>query len=363
MTDYLIFAALLLVGAIVVMTSLFLAYRRGIAIRLGFAIVFCIVVCCLLSFLLGKEGITLVTGPGALATALVIIVPILVWLFKRIITPIKISADTLASNSEMLNSGAREISQRTSEQASSVEEVSSSMEEIAANVRQNADNALQTEKIAVKAAEDARESGHAVLETVKAMQEIARNIVIIQDIANQTRMLSLNATIEAARAQEYGKAFSVVAFEVRKLSEVTRTAATEINALVDSSVVIAEKAGEMLTALVPDIAKTAELVQEISAASNEQSSGAQQINTAIQQLDQVIQQNASTAEEMATVAQQLSTQAKRLRNFIEHFKFEDLSSRPEQQSPVFTPQRHSPAQVLKINPKDDDHQDGEFERY
>jgi len=120
-------------------------------------------------------------------------------------------------------------------------------------------------------------------------------------------MLSLNATIEAAKTQEYGKGFAVVASEVRSLAERSRTAATEINALAGSSVATAEKAGEMLAKLVPDIQKTAELVQEISAASGEQSSGAEQINKAIQQLDQVVQQNASVSEELASQAEQLQS--------------------------------------------------------
>jgi methyl-accepting chemotaxis protein len=169
------------------------------------------------------------------------------------------------------------------------------MEEMAANIRQNADNALQTEKIALQSAQYAKESSKVVAETVLAMQQIAKKISVIQEISVQTRMLSLNATIEAARAQEHGKGFSVVASEVRGLAERTQTAAIEINELATYSVDISGKAGAMLEELVPNIQKTAELVQEISAASNEQSSGAEQINRAIQQLDQVIQQNASVS--------------------------------------------------------------------
>jgi methyl-accepting chemotaxis protein len=194
------------------------------------------------------------------------------------------------------------------------------MEQMAANIRQNADNALETEKIAVKAAEDAQKSGRAVAEAVSAMQEIAKKIAIVEDIARQTRMLSLNATIEAAKAQQHGKGFAVVASEVRSLAERSQTAATEISALADSSVTIAEKAGEMLAKLVPDIQKTAELIQEISAASGEQNSGATQINKAILQLDQVIQQNSAPSEEMAAMAEELASQAEQLLNTMAFFK-------------------------------------------
>jgi len=219
---------------------------------------------------------------------------------REITTTVKVGAMNVAS-------GSQEMAQGNAEQASAAEEASSSMEEMAANIRQNADNALQTEQIAVKAAKDAREGGQAVTETVAAMKEITQRITIIEEIARQTHMLSLNATIEAAKAQEYGKGFAVVASEVRALAERSRTAATDINALASESVTVAEKAGELLTKLVPDIQKTAELVQEISAASKEQDTGAGQINSAIQQLDQVVQQNASVSEELASQAEQLQS--------------------------------------------------------
>jgi methyl-accepting chemotaxis protein len=234
-------------------------------------------------------------------------------------------ANNVATGSQALSSSSEEMSQGTTEQASSIEEVSSSIEQMAANIRQNADNAIQTEKIAVKAAEGAREGGKAVAQTVTSMQTIAKKISIVEEIARQTHMLSLNATIEAAKAQESGKGFAVVASEVRSLAERSRTAAEEINELASSSVAIAEAAGTMLTRLVPDIQKTAELVQEISAASNEQSSGTEQINKAIQQLDQVIQQNASVSEEMAATAEELAAQAEHLRDTTAFFKVQEAA--------------------------------------
>jgi methyl-accepting chemotaxis protein len=239
---------------------------------------------------------------------------------QTIVTEVKYSADNVASGSQELSASSEQMSQGATEQASSVEEVSSSMEQMVSNIRQNADNAQQTEKIALKSATDAKESGKSVSETVSAMKEIAGKISIIEEIARQTNLLALNAAIEAARAGEHGKGFAVVASEVRKLAERSQAAAGEISKLSSSSVEVAEKAGEMLSKLVPDIQKTAELVQEISGASNEQNAGSDQINRAIQQLDQVIQQNAGASEEMASTSEELSSQAEQLQSVIAFFK-------------------------------------------
>ncbi|MEW5801800.1 MAG: methyl-accepting chemotaxis protein [bacterium] len=232
-------------------------------------------------------------------------------------------AEQVASASQEISSSAEQMSQGTTEQSSAAEEVSSSMEQMVSNIRQNADNAQQTEKIALKSATDAKQSGQAVSETVSAMKNIAGKISIIEEIARQTNLLALNAAIEAARAGEYGKGFAVVASEVRKLAERSQVAAGEISKLSASSVEVAEKAGEMLIRLVPDIQKTAELVQEISSASNEQNSGAEQINRAVQQLDQVIQQNAGASEEMAATAEEMASQAEQLQRTIEFFKIDN----------------------------------------
>jgi methyl-accepting chemotaxis protein len=233
---------------------------------------------------------------------------------------IREAAGQVASGSQEMSATAEQISQGATEQAASAEEASSSMEEMASTIKQNSDNAQQTEKIALKSAEDAIGSGRAVTETVAAMREIAGKISIIEEIARQTNLLALNAAIEAARAGEHGKGFAVVASEVRKLAERSQTAAGEISKLSASSVQVAEKAGELLGKLVPDIKKTAELVQEITAASGEQNTGAEQVNKAIQQLDQVIQQNAGAAEEMSSMAEELSSQAEQLQSSISFFK-------------------------------------------
>ncbi len=249
---------------------------------------------------------------------------------KEVVVDVKSAAENVASGSQQMSSSSEQMSQGATEQAANAEEASSSMEQMSANIRQNSDNAQQTDKIAVKAAKDAKEGGEAVTQAVGAMKEIAGKISIIEEIARQTNLLALNAAIEAARAGEHGKGFAVVAAEVRKLAERSQTAAAEISQLSSSSTDVAEKAGEMLNKLVPDIQKTAELVQEINAASNEQNSGAEQINKAIQQLDQVIQQNAGASEEMSSTAEELASQAEQLQDTIAFFKVEDSGSTTRQ---------------------------------
>ena len=242
----------------------------------------------------------------------------------EVVENVKNTAENVTKGSKELSSNSDQISQGANKQAASAEEASSSMEQMTSNIKQNAENALQTEKIALQSAENAKVGGKAVAETVSAMKEIAGKISIIEEIARQTNLLALNAAIEAARAGEHGKGFAVVASEVRKLAERSQTAAAEINKLSAASVEVAENAGEMLTKLVPDITKTSELVQEITAASNEQNSGAEQINKAIQQLDQVIQQNASASEELSSTAAGLTSQAEQLMSVIGFFRTGDM---------------------------------------
>ena len=242
---------------------------------------------------------------------------------RDVVANVRSAAENVSAGSEEMTSTAQTLSTGSSEQAASVEEVSASMEESTASIQQNTENARQTEKISTKAATDAAEAGQSVAQTVKAMKEIAQKISIIEEIARQTDLLALNAAIEAARAGEHGKGFAVVASEVRKLAERSSTAAGEISKLSASSVEIAEAAGEMLNKLVPDIRKTADLVKDITTASEEQNSGAGQINKAIQELDKVIQQNASASEEMASSSEELASQAEQLQSAIEFFKVND----------------------------------------
>jgi len=239
---------------------------------------------------------------------------------KNTVLNVQSAADNVDSSSQEISGLSESLAQGSNEQASSVQEASSSMEQMAVNIRQNADNAQETEKIALKSAGDAKESGKAVMEAVSAMKQIAEKIGIIEEIARQTNLLALNAAIEAARAGEHGKGFAVVAAEVRKLAERSQAAAGEITGLSGSSVEVAERAGKMLAELVPDIQKTAELVTEISAASNEQNAGAEQINKAIQLLDHISQQNSSAATEMSSTSESMARQADILMNAVAFFR-------------------------------------------
>jgi methyl-accepting chemotaxis protein len=239
---------------------------------------------------------------------------------SNIIIEFRKAADSIASASIEISTGSQQMSQGATEQASSSEEVSSSMEEMVSNIEQNTDNAQQTERIALAASDGIRLGNNSVEISVSAMKDIAAKIKIINDIAFQTNILALNAAVEAARAGEHGKGFAVVAAEVRKLAERSKVAADEIDELSRNGVEVSERAGKQLASLVPEIEKTTKLVQEITAASIEQNSGAGQINNAIQQLNQVTQQNAAASEEMATNAEELSQQAEQLKEIIAFFK-------------------------------------------
>jgi len=301
----------------------------------------------------------------------------------EVVDKLRMASDQVTSGSQQVNGVAQSMTTGANEQATAAEEASSSMEEMASNIRQNADNAQETEKIAVKAAQDAQAGGTAVQETVKAMSQIAEKISIIEEISRQTNLLALNAAIEAARAGEHGRGFAVVAAEVRKLAERSQTAAAEISDLSSSSVEIAEKAGGMLNQLVPDIRKTAELVQEITAASSEQNTGATQINRAIQQLDTVTQQNASSAEELSSTAEELAAQSDQLLEIMGFFRstrgngggnyYQQVAlARPEvSRKPQSLPAASNlPASApdvdtvrLDLSGADADPEDSEFERY
>jgi len=240
----------------------------------------------------------------------------------QIITEVRSAADNLSSASEEVSATAQSLSQASSEQAASVEETSASIEQMSASIGQNTENAKVTDGMASKAAKEATEGGEAVKETVSAMKSIAGKIGIIDDIAYQTNLLALNAAIEAARAGEHGKGFAVVAAEVRKLAERSQVAAQEIGELASGSVGMAERAGKLLDEMVPSINKTSDLVQEITAASEEQSAGVGQINTAMSQLNQITQQNASSSEELAATAEEMSSQAEQLQQAMSFFQLE-----------------------------------------
>jgi methyl-accepting chemotaxis protein len=305
----------------------------------------------------------------------------------RTVSEIRVIAGEVSAASQSISTASVQVSKGASNQAAAAEEASSSMEEMVSNIKQNADNAQQTDKIANKSAKDAQESGKSVLEAVSAMKEIADKISIIEEIARQTNLLALNAAIEAARAGEHGKGFAVVAAEVRKLAERSQKAAGEINQLSTSTLRVSEKSGEMLDKLVPDIQRTAELVQEISAASKEQDTGAEQINKALQQLEQVIQQNASAAEEMAATTEELTGQSDQLVSALSFFRTGDQDREPARTNGGSRASRPAPAAQRAVKPNNGqavsmgarpaakaggvslrlkdkhDELDGEFERY
>ncbi len=288
---------------------------------------------------------------GQLATSLKDMVSNL----NRILLDINSASSQVASGAQQISSTSQEISSGATEQASSTEEVSSAMEQLAANIQQNTESSQSADEIAKKITKEATEGGEAVNETVSAMKSIAERISIIEDIARNTNMLALNAAIEAARAGDAGKGFAVVASEVRKLAENSGNAAAEITEIASSSVKAAEKAGNLINELVPQIQKTAELVQEINTSSLEQTRGAEQINQALQQLDTVIQQNASSSEEMASMAEELNSQSEMMQSNVEFFKLktegkkEDYSV-PEEITYEEKPKKRGDSGIKKIEP-------------
>jgi methyl-accepting chemotaxis protein len=288
---------------------------------------------------------------------------------REIISYVATTAENLASASLELSATSQLVSQGASTQAASAEEVSAAIEEMAANIQQNKENARQTENIAIKAETDILLGSEKVLETVDAMHKIANKISIIGDIAFQTNILALNAAVEAARAGEHGRGFGVVATEVGKLADRSKLAAYEIDELTKSSVFNAEDAGKLMNEIVPDIQKTSQLIQDISAANLEQSTGADQINLAIQQLNLVTQQNAATSEELSTNAVELSAQAEQLQEIIAYFKTDKASHNPKIKLEPKMPDQVVPEMEIKvkrgvvIDLNLPDISDDEFERF
>lgn len=283
----------------------------------------------------------------------------------EIIGDVRSSADALSSASEEVNATAQSLAKGASVQAASVEETSASMEQMSASISQNSENAKITDGMAQKAARDAATGGEAVMGTVEAMQKIAERISVIDDIAYQTNLLALNAAIEAGRAGEHGRGFAVVASEVRKLAERSQIAAQEIGTLALDTVKRAELAGIMLKDMVPAIRKTADLVQEIAAASSEQNAGVSQINGAIGQVSQTLQQNAAASEELSSTSEEMSAQAIRLQESMTYFTLDNHLAKKAIQPVNKKPSTGNKPKPTGLTPDhlNDDELDKNFVRY
>jgi methyl-accepting chemotaxis protein len=252
----------------------------------------------------------------------------------KVVAEVQEGSRTIAAGSTEIASGNLDLSARTEQQASALEETAASMEELTSTVRHNADNATQANQMAQAASQVAARGGEIVsqvVDTMGAIDNSSRKIVdiigVIDGIAFQTNILALNAAVEAARAGEQGRGFAVVASEVRNLAQRSATAAREIKALIGDSVTqvdkgtsLVQQAGATIEEVVASVARVADIMAEITAASREQSAGINQVNVAITQMDQVTQQNAALVEEAAAAASSMQEQSARLEELMRGFR-------------------------------------------
>ncbi len=286
--------------------------------------------------------------------------------FKEVLTNISESSTAVLNASNQLNSVSLEISERANEQASTTEEVATSMEQMLATIISNTENAKNTSKISTNSAKRMKQSNSIIMETIKSISSISKEILLIKDISLQTNMLSLNASIEAARAGEAGKGFSVVAQEIRKLSDTTKQASIIIDELSYNSQSNSQIATKALQKLVPEIAKSAELVMNIALASQEQQGGVEAINTSIQQLTDITNENSASAEQMSSSAEELTAQAKQLKKLVSVFDI-GTEKKPEKQEKDKNVEENighkKEDNEFKIDLSNNDKLDNEFEKF
>ncbi|MDD3526681.1 MAG: methyl-accepting chemotaxis protein [Bacteroidales bacterium] len=293
---------------------------------------------------------------------------------SEVIVSVQAAAGYIAEASNQMSLTSQDVSHGSTRQASSAEEISASMQQMSASISHNTSNAQRTEQIADVATGKMKQGSETVQQLAQAIREIAERITIIGDIAYQTNILSLNAAVEAARAGEQGRGFAVVADEVKKLAERSQKAATEINRVSGAGVKLAEHSQQLFGEIMPRIDETLRLVQQITAQSLEQDSGASLVNDSIQQLNQVIQQNAAAAEEMATNSEELASQAQQMKDIMSFFKTgkeyrQQLHNQHYQRYNSHYPQQNHPLTIESSQKKgvnlrlDDDDIDKDFERY
>lgn len=270
---------------------------------------------------------------------------------KHTVVSIERNSNELVASGANLNASSQKLSKGASEQAASAEEVSTAIEQMVANIDQNTENAIATEKLTASTVENVNLSSQYSGEAAEAMKTISEKISIISDIAFQTNILALNAAVEAVRAGEQGRGFSVVAAEVRKLAERSKQAANEIVALVNKGLKVTQLAGEKAKALVPDIEKTTVLIKEISAASIEQKTGAEQINMAMQNLNVITQENASSSDELTNSSVLLSSLASNLKQAVGYFKLDEASAEAAEAAASETKPAEEPQTKAAEQPK------------
>jgi methyl-accepting chemotaxis protein len=258
------------------------------------------------------------------------------------------AAESVETGAEEITKGNQDLSARTSEQAASLEETSSAMEEMTSTVKQNADNARQANQLAVAARDVAAKGGVVTTKAVEAMSEINKSstkiadiITVIDEIAFQTNLLALNAAVEAARAGEHGRGFAVVAAEVRNLAQRSATAAKEIKGLIKESLQrvtdgseLVNQSGKTLNEIVTSVKRVTDIIAEITAASQEQASGIDQVNTSIMHMDQTTQQNAALVEETTAASQSMREQSKALMRQVKSFKLNVSEAKKAALAPV-----------------------------